>query len=186
MIAFQNCIIILLVVRKCYVHLVCITTLPPPPQHHILTNIFSVLPTILPLTLGLDLNTRHGSILCAAEVTHALYSYGVENNRFVHYNIFLILSVFRSIRSIKILKWLSCWNSVERQFKTHKVLLSSCSYCMAFGSFRSLLDILGTSCVQELENIIPKVRKQSISSNAFVLSFYQFVSTCTSSHNSYF
>jgi hypothetical protein len=44
---------------------------------------FTVLPTILPLTVGWDLNTRHGSVLCAAELTHALYCYGAENNRLV-------------------------------------------------------------------------------------------------------
>ncbi|CAB3999617.1 tubulin-specific chaperone D-like [Paramuricea clavata] len=66
-----------------------------------------VLPTILPLTVGWDLNTRHGSILCAAELTHALYCYGAENNR-------------------------------------------------------SLLDILGSSCVEELENIIPKLTEAKL------------------------
>ncbi|XP_028418338.1 tubulin-specific chaperone D-like isoform X2 [Dendronephthya gigantea] len=40
-----------------------------------------VLPAILPQTVGLDLHARHGSVLCAAEITHALYRYGVENNR---------------------------------------------------------------------------------------------------------
>ncbi|XP_028395379.1 tubulin-specific chaperone D-like [Dendronephthya gigantea] len=40
-----------------------------------------VLRTILPQTVGLDLHARHGSVLCAAEITHALYCYGVENNR---------------------------------------------------------------------------------------------------------
>ena len=39
-----------------------------------------------------------------------------------------------------------------------------------FGSFRSLLDILGSSCVEKLEEIIPKVKKVfSIFINFFLL-----------------
>ena len=35
--------------------------------------------------------------------------------------------------------------------------------------------MLGASCVQELENIIPKVRKQNISRNALIL-YFNFIS----------
>ena len=45
-----------------------------------------VLPTLLPLTTALDLNTRHGSILCVAELTHALFCCGVESNRLVYFD----------------------------------------------------------------------------------------------------
>ena len=39
-----------------------------------------------------------------------------------------------------------------------------------FGLFRSLLDILGSSCVEKLEQIIPKVKKVfSIFVNLFLL-----------------
>ena len=44
---------------------------------------YAVLPTVLQQTLSLDLHTRHGSLLCAAELTHALYCFGIQNNRFV-------------------------------------------------------------------------------------------------------
>uniref|UniRef100_A0A8C4TP08 Tubulin-specific chaperone D n=1 Tax=Erpetoichthys calabaricus TaxID=27687 RepID=A0A8C4TP08_ERPCA len=33
----------------------------------------TVIPKLLPLTVGMDLHTRHGSILACAEITHALY-----------------------------------------------------------------------------------------------------------------
>lgn len=35
-----------------------------------------------------------------------------------------------------------------------------------FASYRSLLDVLGQSSIEELENIIPKVNKKSISKDA--------------------
>jgi hypothetical protein len=46
-------------------------------------------------------------------------------------------------------------------------------FLSCFGSYRSLLDILGSSCVEELENIIPKVHKQTMSKYASVFS-HQF------------
>ena len=82
---------------------------PPPCQdvsayatnnYVILYAIFSstVLPAILPQTLSLDLHTRHGSLLCAAEITHALYCYGVQNKRFVLQNIFTIISFHKHFK----------------------------------------------------------------------------------------
>ena len=39
---------------------------------------------------------------------------------------------------------------------------------MVFASYRSLLDVLGTSSMEELENIIPKVNRKSISKDVSV------------------
>ncbi|OXB81175.1 UNVERIFIED_CONTAM: hypothetical protein H355_005105, partial [Colinus virginianus] len=40
-----------------------------------------VLPKLLPLSVGIDLHTRHGAILACAEITHALCKLAEENNR---------------------------------------------------------------------------------------------------------
>lgn len=42
----------------------------------------SVLPRLLPLSVGTDLHTRHGAILACAEITHALCKLAEENNRY--------------------------------------------------------------------------------------------------------
>uniref|UniRef100_A0A8C2UE94 Tubulin-specific chaperone D n=1 Tax=Coturnix japonica TaxID=93934 RepID=A0A8C2UE94_COTJA len=39
------------------------------------------LPRLLPLSVGIDLHTRHGAILACAEITHALCKLAEENNR---------------------------------------------------------------------------------------------------------
>uniref|UniRef100_A0A8C2UFH5 Tubulin-specific chaperone D n=1 Tax=Coturnix japonica TaxID=93934 RepID=A0A8C2UFH5_COTJA len=44
-----------------------------------------VLPRLLPLSVGIDLHTRHGAILACAEITHALCKLAEENNRSVTY-----------------------------------------------------------------------------------------------------
>uniref|UniRef100_A0A8C2UBM6 Tubulin-specific chaperone D n=1 Tax=Coturnix japonica TaxID=93934 RepID=A0A8C2UBM6_COTJA len=41
-----------------------------------------VLPRLLPLSVGIDLHTRHGAILACAEITHALCKLAEENNRY--------------------------------------------------------------------------------------------------------
>ncbi|KAK7502461.1 hypothetical protein BaRGS_00006414 [Batillaria attramentaria] len=41
----------------------------------------SVLPCLLPMTSGIDLFQRHGSIIAAAEITHALFLYHQKHNR---------------------------------------------------------------------------------------------------------
>ncbi|TNM96804.1 hypothetical protein fugu_014960 [Takifugu bimaculatus] len=43
----------------------------------------TVLPRLLPLTVGSDLLSRHGAILACAEITHALYKVGLQSNRSV-------------------------------------------------------------------------------------------------------
>lgn len=43
----------------------------------------SVLPKLLPMATGMDLQARHGSILACAEITHALYELAIQNNRSV-------------------------------------------------------------------------------------------------------
>ncbi|XP_022110714.1 tubulin-specific chaperone D-like isoform X2 [Acanthaster planci] len=43
----------------------------------------TVLPSLIPLATGIDLFTRHGALLAAAEVTHALYKHAIETNRTV-------------------------------------------------------------------------------------------------------
>lgn len=43
----------------------------------------TVLPQLLPMAVGLDLHSRHGSILACAEITHALYKLGLQTNRTV-------------------------------------------------------------------------------------------------------
>ncbi|XP_038066750.1 tubulin-specific chaperone D-like [Patiria miniata] len=50
---------------------------PKAPNYMIET----VLPSLIPLTTGIDLFTRHGALLAAAELTHALYKHAVDNNR---------------------------------------------------------------------------------------------------------
>ena len=42
-----------------------------------------VLPSLIPLTTGIDIYTRHGALLAAAEVTHALCKYAEEKSRSV-------------------------------------------------------------------------------------------------------
>ena len=42
---------------------------------------FSVLPSIIPLTTGIDLNTRHGALLATAEITHALSLLAEQNGQ---------------------------------------------------------------------------------------------------------
>ncbi|NXJ05114.1 TBCD protein, partial [Odontophorus gujanensis] len=44
-----------------------------------------VLPKLLPLSVGIDLHTRHGAILACAEITHALCKLAEENNRSLTY-----------------------------------------------------------------------------------------------------
>ncbi|XP_041473323.1 tubulin-specific chaperone D-like [Lytechinus variegatus] len=41
----------------------------------------TVLPDLIPKTTGIDLNTRHGSLLAVAELTHALYEYSQSESR---------------------------------------------------------------------------------------------------------
>ncbi|XP_033630444.1 tubulin-specific chaperone D-like [Asterias rubens] len=41
----------------------------------------TVLPSLIPLTTGIDIYTRHGALLAAAEVTHALCKYAEEKSR---------------------------------------------------------------------------------------------------------
>ncbi|XP_072299328.1 tubulin-specific chaperone D [Eucyclogobius newberryi] len=41
----------------------------------------TVLPQLLPMALGIDLQSRHGAILACAEITHALYKLGLQTNR---------------------------------------------------------------------------------------------------------
>ncbi|XP_028674483.2 tubulin-specific chaperone D [Erpetoichthys calabaricus] len=43
----------------------------------------TVIPKLLPLTVGMDLHTRHGSILACAEITHALYRLAAAQDRSV-------------------------------------------------------------------------------------------------------
>ena len=40
----------------------------------------SVLPSLVQRATGIDLNTRHGALLAAAEITHALYLIAEKNN----------------------------------------------------------------------------------------------------------
>ena len=40
-----------------------------------------VLPRLLPLTTGMDLFARHGSILAVAEITHALAKVAEDQNK---------------------------------------------------------------------------------------------------------
>lgn len=63
--------------------------------------------------MGYDLHTRHGSILTAAEVTHALYCYGVENDRFVRIPDFLVLYIFNWVNQheFQVAKALSLFNN---------------------------------------------------------------------------
>lgn len=51
----------------------------------------SVLPRLLPLSVGTDLHTRHGAILACAEITHALCKLAEENNRY-KYKIILTIN----------------------------------------------------------------------------------------------
>ncbi|NWR76449.1 TBCD protein, partial [Centropus unirufus] len=44
-----------------------------------------VLPRLLPLSVGTDLHTRHGTILACAEITHALCKLAEENKRSITY-----------------------------------------------------------------------------------------------------
>ncbi|TMS15155.1 Tubulin-specific chaperone D [Larimichthys crocea] len=41
----------------------------------------TVLPQLLPMAVGIDLQGRHGAILACAEITHALYKLGLQTNR---------------------------------------------------------------------------------------------------------
>ncbi|XP_077980737.1 tubulin-specific chaperone D-like [Glandiceps talaboti] len=41
----------------------------------------TVLPASIPLATGMDLNSRHGNLVAAAEITHALYKLAVDSNR---------------------------------------------------------------------------------------------------------
>ncbi|XP_056143333.1 tubulin-specific chaperone D isoform X2 [Lampris incognitus] len=50
---------------------------PQAPDYMSLT----VLPQLLPMTVGADLHSRHGAILACAEITHALYKLGAQTNR---------------------------------------------------------------------------------------------------------
>ncbi|KAJ7989966.1 hypothetical protein DPEC_G00309950 [Dallia pectoralis] len=43
----------------------------------------TVLPRLLPVAIGIDLEGRHGAILACAEVGHALYKLAIEKNRMV-------------------------------------------------------------------------------------------------------
>nr|XP_046270183.1 tubulin-specific chaperone D [Scatophagus argus] len=43
----------------------------------------TVLPQLLPMTVGFDLHSRHGAILACAEITHALYKLCLQTNRTV-------------------------------------------------------------------------------------------------------
>ncbi|XP_010728726.3 tubulin-specific chaperone D [Larimichthys crocea] len=43
----------------------------------------TVLPQLLPMAVGIDLQGRHGAILACAEITHALYKLGLQTNRTV-------------------------------------------------------------------------------------------------------
>ncbi|XP_016895946.1 tubulin-specific chaperone D isoform X2 [Cynoglossus semilaevis] len=43
----------------------------------------TVLPKLLSMAVGMDLQSRHGAILACAEVTHALYKLGLQTNRTV-------------------------------------------------------------------------------------------------------
>ncbi|CAG01098.1 unnamed protein product, partial [Tetraodon nigroviridis] len=43
----------------------------------------TVLPKLLPMTVGTDLHGRHGAILACAEITHALYKVGLQSDRSV-------------------------------------------------------------------------------------------------------
>lgn len=44
--------------------------------------VFSVMPQLLPIALGIDLHSRHGAILASAEISHALYKLANQNNRY--------------------------------------------------------------------------------------------------------
>ncbi|XP_070581206.1 tubulin-specific chaperone D-like [Ptychodera flava] len=41
----------------------------------------TILPSLIPLATGIDLNSRHGSVLAVAEITHALYNIAVESKK---------------------------------------------------------------------------------------------------------
>lgn len=43
----------------------------------------TVLPKLLPMTVGIDLHGRHGAILACAEIVHAIYKLGLQTNRAV-------------------------------------------------------------------------------------------------------
>ncbi|KAK5856207.1 hypothetical protein PBY51_007816 [Eleginops maclovinus] len=43
----------------------------------------TVLPKLLPMAVGIDLHGRHGAILACAEITHALYKWGLQTDRAV-------------------------------------------------------------------------------------------------------
>ena len=62
--------------------------------------ILTVLPSLIPLTTGIDLYVRHGALLATAEVTHAIYKYAVENNRLVYAVINLVMEKLSSTVSL--------------------------------------------------------------------------------------